>query len=46
MTDNFEHSIKIGLLGNSNVGKTSLLKKFVKWDYVPSGGKIATIGID
>jgi GTPase SAR1 family protein len=38
--------MQIGLVGNSSVGKTSLIRKFVKGDDVDGRSTISTIGVE
>lgn len=47
MNEKCDMTINIGLIGNSDVGKTCLIRKFQKQDQfqIPSK-KISTIGVD
>jgi len=47
MNEKCDMSINIGLIGNSDVGKTCLIRKFQKHDQfqIPNK-KISTIGVD
>lgn len=38
--------MNVGLVGNSDVGKTSLIRKFVKGDTIDDTSKISTVGVD
>jgi GTPase SAR1 family protein len=46
MKRGYDMSINIGLVGNSNVGKTSLIRKYARRENIKEHMKVATIGID
>jgi Ras-related protein Rab-23 len=42
--EDFDHALKVVVVGNGNVGKSSLIRKFCRNEYVPTYKK--TIGVD
>ena len=41
-----QRTLNIGMVGNGEVGKTSLIKKFIFNEHIDGTNSIATIGID